>query len=326
MVKKNLWLVLSAALLAFLSVMLFFKIQERNLTIKLNNHNLSEDAYAITLKDRMTIEQLDNKLQNSSKTDDIQVHYQDKKRKNITYFYGIGNFSVPPLVKGNFFAAADFQSQVDVAVVGQSFEKKLYTPKDQSYLKIDNRYIPVLGVMGNHRGSDLDKQIFISLNEKQRSSMLANDFRIVIDGKRSLNKKTLKNLLNASDIRYINHKHFLIQQDSWAMAHWEELLGLALVALAFFSGVFICLLPVRKHYLEAVFLKKDVKKFIFDEWQSFALFNALGIVFGIIAGLLVFDITTYVIIFVFNIVVYLLINCLYVAMLKKQTEKLGKGD
>lgn len=274
----------------------------------------------------MTIEQLDNKLQNSSKTDDIQVHYQDKKRKNITYFYGIGNFSVPPLVKGNFFAAADFQSQVDVAVVGQSFEKKLYTPKDQSYLKIDNRYIPVLGVMGNHRGSDLDKQIFISLNEKQRSSMLANDFRIVIDGKRSLNKKTLKNLLNASDIRYINHKHFLIQQDSWAVAHWEELLGLALVALAFFSGVFICLLPVRKHYLEAVFLKKDVKKFIFDEWQSFALFNALGIVFGIIAGLLVFDITTYVIIFVFNIVVYLLINCLYVAMLKKQTEKLGKGD
>ncbi|KRL00070.1 ABC transporter permease [Liquorilactobacillus capillatus] len=326
MIKKNVWLVVYAAILAFLSVLLFLKIQERNLTIKLNNHNLSANAYIVTLSKKLTIEQLNDRLQKTAQLDDIQVHYQDKQHKNITYFYGIGNFAVPPLIKGSFFATADFQSQVNVAVVGQSYQKKLYTPKDQSYLKINNKYIPVLGVMGNHHGSDLDNQIFITLNKDQRTSMLANNFRIVIDGKKVLDKRILKKTVAASSIRYINHKHFLIEQDSWAASHWEELLGLIAVALAFVGGALVCLLPARKEYLAAVFLQKDIKKFIFDEWQFFALFNALGVIFGTIIGLLVFNITSYAVIFVYNGALYLLANCLYVILLKGQTKKLNKGD
>ncbi|WP_311407582.1 ABC transporter permease [Liquorilactobacillus uvarum] len=326
MIKKNVWLVLYAMLLAFLSVSLFLKIQERNLTIKLNNHNLSADAYLITLKDKMTVAQLDDKLQNSSKLENVQVHYQDKKRKNITYFYGVGNFAIPPMLKGSFFSLADFKSQVNVAVVGQNYEKKLYTPKDQSYLKMDNKYIPVLGVMGNHQDTDLDNQIFISLNEQQRTKVLANNFRIVIDGKHALNKHSVRKILNASGVRHLNRKHFLIQQDSWVVSHLSELLGLALITLAFLSGAFMCKIFARREYLEAVFLKKDVKKFIFEEWQFFALFNGLGTIFGIIIGLLAFDITEYVVIFVYNLGVFLLTNCLYVVLLKKQIKKLNKGD
>lgn len=326
MIKKNVWLVLYATLLAFLSVSLFLKIQERNLTIKLNNHNLSADAYLIKLKDRMTIAQLDNKLQNSSKLEDVQVHYQDKKSKNITYFYGVGNFAVPPMISGSFFALADFKSEVNVAVVGKNLENKLYTPKDQSYLKIDNKYIPVLGVMGNHQGSDLDNQIFISISEQQRAKVLANNFRIVIDGKRALDKKSVKKVLSASSVRHINRKHFLIQQDSWVVSHLSEFLGLAVVTLAFLSGALLCILFARRRYLEAIFLKRDIKKFIFDEWQFFALFNGLGTIFGIIIGLLAFDITEYIAIFVYNFAVYLLTNCLYIVLLKRQIKKLNKGD
>ena len=62
MLKKGLWLVIYTALLAFLSVFIFFKIQERDLIIQLNNHNLSLDAFHVVLKQPLTLDVFEEKI------------------------------------------------------------------------------------------------------------------------------------------------------------------------------------------------------------------------------------------------------------------------
>lgn len=137
MFRKNIIVVFFAGLLAFLSVFCFYRIQERDFMIKLNNHNLSADAFKFTLKDNVSLAQLNQKIQNNPKIDDIQLHYQDKQNKNITYFFGKGDFETPPMISGNFFSKNDFSTQVTVAVVGKNLSKKLYRPKDQEYLLLN---------------------------------------------------------------------------------------------------------------------------------------------------------------------------------------------
>ena len=132
--RNKLLIILYVCLLAFCSVWVFFKIQERDIVNQLNNHNLSQNAYEVVMKGTTSLEDINNKISNSSKIDDVQVHY-----------------STTPMVSGSFFADNDFNSEVTVALVGKNIAKKLYKPKDQDYLKVNSGYLPVLGVMGEKR-------------------------------------------------------------------------------------------------------------------------------------------------------------------------------
>ena len=143
--RNKLLIILYVCLLAFCSVWVFFKIQERDIVNQLNNHNLSQNAYEVVMKGTTSLEDINNKISNSSKIDDVQVHYQDKKNSNLTYFFGKGDYSTTPMVSGSFFADNDFNSEVTVALVGKNIAKKLYKPKDQDYLKVNSGYLPVLG-------------------------------------------------------------------------------------------------------------------------------------------------------------------------------------
>ena len=124
MLKRKIVVVLYIALISFFCVYLFFKIQERDLIIQLNNNNLSLDAYKITLKQDISLAELDQKIKDNDKLTDVQLHYQAKDQRNVTYFYGKGNYTQPPLLSGHFFSSADFESDVPLAVVGKNYEKK----------------------------------------------------------------------------------------------------------------------------------------------------------------------------------------------------------
>ena len=115
--KRKFVFVIYIALLAFLSVYLFFKIQERDIIIRLNNNNLSLDAYKVTPKQNSSLAAFSEKVKNASALDDIQIHYQSKKDPRITYFYGKGDYDVPPMISGHFFSNADFDSAVPLLVV-----------------------------------------------------------------------------------------------------------------------------------------------------------------------------------------------------------------
>ena len=103
MFKKRIYVFFYIFLVAFFSVYLCFKIQERDMIIQLNNHNLSPNTYRVTLKQNVTLYDLNQKIEKTDLLNNVQVHYQDCENKNVTYFYGKGSFTAPPMLSGHFF-------------------------------------------------------------------------------------------------------------------------------------------------------------------------------------------------------------------------------
>lgn len=298
MLKKGLWLVIYTALLAFLSVFIFFKIQERDLIIQLNNHNLSLDAFHVVLKQPLTLDEFEQKINQNKQLPSLQIHFQNRKN-NITYFFGTGDFSVPPMISGSFFSANDFKSDVSILVVGKDWKNKLYTPKDQSYLEHQGHFYPVLGVMGDKYRSDLDKQIFVLPGSATRKKLLANNFRIIIDGKKQLTSQQLKHVLPLSKVNRLKSKQLFVSQGSWTVAHWAEALGLLLVLFGSLFGTSLWRIFARQRYHEAHFLQKTASLFVFEEWRYYALFSVLGIVLGLIVGMITFNMYNYLLLLLF---------------------------
>ena len=234
--RNKLLIILYVCLLAFCSVWVFFKIQERDIVNQLNNHNLSQNAYEVVMKGTTSLEDINNKISNSSKIDDVQVHYQDKKNSNLTYFFGKGDYSTTPMVSGSFFADNDFNSEVTVALVGKNIAKKLYKPKDQSYLKVDSGYLPVLGVMGEkHSSSSLDDQIFISGAISTLKNLTSNDYRIVIDSYKPLDAKIIKKVLGAKEVKTIFTNSLGIPKGVWLTSLVRKLVALLFIFVAFLA-------------------------------------------------------------------------------------------
>lgn len=308
------------ALLAFLSVFIFFKIQERDLIIQLNNHNLSQDAYQIKFRDKLTIAAFENKLSNSSKLTNLQVHFQVRNKK-ITYFWGKGDYAVPPILKGSFFSTKDLKSDLPVAVVGKDWQKKLYKPKDQSYLHYEGHYYPVLGVMGDKFSSSLDQQIFMIPSLQQREKMLVSHFRVIVDGKRNLKAKTLTTILGNVQVKRLHTKQIFISQKTWIASHGIELFGLVLVMISFIlAAVFWHFFAVHR-YRQARFLQKGLSVFIFEEWENFALLAGLGLIFGSWFGLVLFKSNSYLGLLIYELFGFLLSNIYLIFSLKKSLTK-----
>ncbi len=55
----------------------------------------------------------------------------------------------------------------------------------------------------------------------------------------------------------------------------------------------VWLISLRHRYNEAVFLQADPAKFAFEEWRTYSLWVGLGTLIGGMAGMFVFQMTTY---------------------------------
>ncbi|MDN7145007.1 ABC transporter permease [Liquorilactobacillus mali] len=326
MLTKRLFLLLYTAVFAIASVFLFVKIQQKSLIIQLDNHNLSAAAYHVTLSKKETIWDVTQTIKKSKNIKNVQIHFQDKKNKHLTYFYGTGSFGVPPMINGNFFGTGTFDSEVEVAVVGKNYEKKLYEPKDQEYLKIDNKYVPVLGVMGDKYSSQLDKQIFIALSIEKSKRLIANNYRIIVDGKKALDKNMLKSVLGAKKVEHLAQRHFLINQDSWILDHFQELLMLfALFGLLVF-GVIVWIVSNKRRYRNLLDQGKEPLQLLFEEWEFFALLSGLGTVFGVMAGMFITELTNYIPLLIYNTSSFILINIIYILLLRRRVISMNRGQ
>ena len=320
--KRKIAIFCYIALITFFSVYLFFKIQERDMIIKLNNNNLSLDAYRVTLKQNTSLAKLNQKIKTDSNLTDVQVHYRDKKNKNITYFYGKGDYQQPPLTSGHFFANADFESDVPLMVVGKNYEKKLYTPKDQSYLKVAGNYFPVIGVMGDSYTSDLDDQIFIADALPRLEQLKTNNYQIIIDSSKPLDLKVLKKDLGLKSAVKLVRKNFIISNESWIKSHWAQVIGILTVLAGFIGLVIIWLVTSKKRYLEAEFLHAKQNKFIFDEWRLFSLWVGLGMIAGLVLGIFVFPLTAYSSLLTTMGVIYFVTSIVFYFLLRRRIKKL----
>ena len=321
MFRKNIIVVFFAGLLAFLSVFCFYRIQERDFMIKLNNHNLSADAFKFTLKDNVSLAQLNQKIQNNPRIDDIQLHYQDKQNKNITYFFGKGDFETPPMISGNFFSKNDFSTQVTVAVVGKNLAKKLYRPKDQEYLLLNGQYIPVLGIMGDKEKSQLDNQIFISCSQNQLAQMNTANYNLVLDGYQPLAKKTVQQVFDTASLKKLVSQKLILSNDAWFNLHRYQIIGLMLILLVFIGCSYLWILSLHRSYQAAKFIHKKRKQFVFESWEAYCLSNGIGIILGVLVGIFIYSLNSYLGIFLYNIVIFLICSCLFYIILNIRTKK-----
>ncbi|MGZ7885190.1 ABC transporter permease [Ligilactobacillus salivarius] len=296
--RNKLLIILYVCLLAFCSVWVFFKIQERDIVNQLNNHNLSQNAYEVVMKGTTSLEDINNKISNSSKIDDVQVHYQDKKNSNLTYFFGKGDYSTTPMVSGSFFADNDFNSEVTVALVGKNIAKKLYKPKDQDYLKINSGYLPVLGVMGEKRSSSsLDDQIFISGAISTLKTLTSNDYRIVIDSEKPLDAKVIKHILGAKEVKTMFTNSLGIPKGVWLTSLVRKLVALLFIFVAFLAEAILWGVSYKRRY---VIKRATVNRATFQEWQVFTILAFVGMSAGTILGLIYFTLYSYTGTIIFN--------------------------
>lgn len=326
MFKKKFFVILYTMILAFLGVLTFYKIQERNLIIQLNNHNLSASAYRIKLKNNTNINDLDNQLSAAGKLDDIQVHYQDKKNKNITYFYGKGDFATPPMISGSFFSTDDFASDVTVAVVGKNVAKKLYKPQDQAYLKLHGNYIPVIGVMGDTKSSQLDNQIFIAESQLKTVKMSTSKYKIVIDAKEPMKKKEITESLAIKSITRLVSNKFIVPQSTWIVQHWTQMLCLIAIVFGLLGELLLWIASSKRNYLAARFLDMSSRKYAFEEWKSYSLYTGLGTLIGTLIGNLFLSLNSLVGALCYSIGTYLCMSILFFILVNKSINKVERNE
>lgn len=321
MFKRKFVFVIYIALLAFLSVYLFFKIQERDIIIRLNNNNLSLDAYKVIPKQKSSLAAFNEKVKNTNALDDVQIHYQSKQDPHVTYFYGKGDYAVPPMVSGHFFSNSDFDSAVPLLVVGKNYQDKLYQPKDQAYLKLNGQYVPVIGIMGEQYTSDLDDQIFIAASAQTLTELNTSQYRIVLDMTTPLSAKVLKKDLALATVKSLVDKNFIISHESWLSSHLAQVLGLSAVVIGILAQMLLWLLASGKRFAEATFLKADKVRFIFDEWRTYSLWLALGLGSGTLFGVLYFQMTSYLALSFYLLGIYGVCSVSFYLLIKARLKK-----
>ena len=322
MAKKNFFTVLYMGILAFICVFTFFKINERDLILQLDNHNLTAETYQINLKQNEKLSEITTALNKNSAINNVQVHFQSKKDKNLTYFYGKGDFPVPPMISGSFFSREDFKSIVPVAVVGKNLSKQLYKPKDQSYLHFENYYIPVLGIMGSKSPSKLDNQIFISGGYQIMQNLNSNDFVIKIDGRKNFNPQILKKIFNATSVERVQKKNTFIQSGSWISNHVLQLISLIFVIFASLGGIFLWQAASSKEYQEELFISHDFKRLIFEQWRSYTIYMGIGMILGTLVGTIIFTLSTYAEMIPFLVLLFIVNSLVFYILIRFKIKKI----
>ena len=289
--------------------------------MQINNHNLSPNTYRVTLKQNVTLYDLNQKIEKTDLLNNVQVHYQDCENKNVTYFYGKGSFTAPPMLSGHFFSDSDFESNVATVVVGKNWQNKLYRPKDQAYLKWNDKYVSVIGIMGDNYNSELDNQVFISLSTAQLQDAYSNNYRILLDSSQDLKPSEIKTALDADSVKRQVANHFIVSDESWIASHWAQALGIVLVIVLMIGEIVFWIISSKRNYDETMFLKFDVPRFIFAEWRAFSICIALGLILGGLAGTLFYNLNSYVLVLCFLGGLFVCSSGLFYWMLKRQMKK-----
>lgn len=291
--RRNITVGLWAVIIGILSVYGFNHWQNYTNLGRLNNHNLSPNARVITVKNaaNTSLTQFLQRVQQTSALKRVQVQLVSKKKKSITYFYGRGSYSIPPMKSGKFFSNADYTADQPVAVVGSALTKQLYRPKGQAYIKLGGQYVPVIGIMGGKYNSRLNHQIFVTGMMTVTDKIKLSNFQIWVDTPTTLQTSTLKHNLQATSIRRTTLLKVLHEQTA-SSVDWKALV--LLVGLFGLMAAFIWLwhLVVIPHHI-AVADSFEARVFAFRQWGLFVIYTALGLLGGLIIGAATIKLLTY---------------------------------
>lgn len=195
---------------------------------RLNHFGLSESALVLHTKSPMTPAQAAQKLA-ATKLTDVQVQFQTKATQPTIYYWAKGAATNLPQTSGAWFSDADLQSSLPVAVVGSALSDQLYTGSNQHYVTQNNRYIPVLGMVGTRKGSLLNTALFFNASAAVDAPTLAN-LTVIADGTNiDQAASTLKSALAASSTS--TYVYTGSQSRGWWAEKGQTLVVLLILAL-----------------------------------------------------------------------------------------------
>lgn len=324
MFRNKLLIIFCTLLLAFFSVFVFVKIQQRDTVNRLNNNDLSNSAYLIKLKSSVSLQNINEKLSKEEKLDNFQLQYQDKKNKNMIFFYGKGNFSSPAMKSGSFFTDNDFNSLVSTVIVGKDIAKNLYIPQSQGYLHYNNQYYPVLGVMGTKQKSGLDNKIFISPSVDILKNKQSRDYNIIFDSDKPVDIERIKKILNATSVTSIFKNNLGIPKGVWFQSLLKK--GIALLAIIVSYLILATMWAKTKETKYYQFIDGGILRIVFFDWQVYTILSALGTLLGVVLGLLYFTILDYRGLITFNIATVIISSIVCFVILYARLNKLRKEN
>lgn len=255
-----------SSIVIFLVVLLGGVAISKSDSIKYNNTmnrlGMSEDAVVLRTKSKKnlvtTVQELDQKKKLSS----FQMIFFEKSNSDVGYIYSHGKINKLPITAGRYFSTDDFTSQIPFAVQGKTSEIEAYKPQSQSYIKVDNRYISVIGNIGFDGADILNSQTLVSLSPNQpKSQFHLNQVTTVLDGRAINNKESFSKIKKVLHVKS-THK-YVPQTDDFTNVEVSNngelyLVGMVLLFFVIVAIDFYVLVPL-KYDLSRSHLTGDLK-------------------------------------------------------------------
>lgn len=227
----------------------------------MNRLGMSENATVLETNSKKNLVTVIKDL-NKKKLTSYQLIFFDKSNSDIGYIYNYKKNDRLPITSGRYFSKSDFSSQIPFAVQGKTSEIEVYKPQSQSYIKVGQRYISVIGNMGFGNSELLNDQTLISLSPNQpKSSKTLRNVVTVLDGKAIGSKESYSAIKKTLHVRS-THK-YSPQTDDFSAVKVEnngELykVGMVLLFILAIAVEFYILVPL-KYDLQRSNLTGDLK-------------------------------------------------------------------
>ncbi|MFC6177098.1 hypothetical protein ACFQAV_09605 [Companilactobacillus huachuanensis] len=242
-----------SSIIIFLSILLAGVAISKSDSIKYNNTmnrlGMSEDAVVLHTNSKKNLVTAIQELNQKKKVSSYQLIFFEKSNSDIGYIYGHNKVNKLPITSGRYFSMDDFTSQIPFAVQGKSSEIEAYKPQSQSYIKVDNRYISVIGNVGFDGADILNLQTLVSLSPNQpKSNYHLNQVTTVLDGRALSNKESLNKIKKVLHVKSM-HK-YVPQTDDFTNAETSNngelyLVGIVLLLSLIIAIDFYILVPLK---------------------------------------------------------------------------------
>lgn len=242
-----------SSIVIFLVVLLTGVAISKSDAIKYNNTmnrlGMSEEAVVLQTKSKKNIVTAVQQLSQKKKMSGYQLIFFEKGNSDVGYIYSHNKINKLPIISGRYFSKDDFTSQIPFAIQGKTSELEAYKPQSQAYIKVDNRYISVIGNIGFDGADILNSQTLISLSPNQpKSKYHLNEVTTVLDGRAVNNKETLSKIKQVLHTRSM-HK-YVPQTDDFTNVEATNngelyLVGIVLLFFLIMAIAFYILIPLR---------------------------------------------------------------------------------
>jgi len=242
-----------SSIVIFLVVLLTGVAISKSDSIKYNNTmnrlGMSEEAVVLRTKSKKNLVNVVKKLDNTKKISSYQLIFFEKSNSDIGYIYSHGKINKLPITSGRYFSTDDFTSQIPFAIQGKTSEIEPYKPQSQPYIKVDNRYISVIGNVGFDGADILNSQTLVSLSPNQpQSKYHLNQVTTVLDGRATYNKESLNKIKKVLHVKSM-HK-YIPQTDDFANVETSNngelyLVGIVLLFFLIMAVDFYILVPLK---------------------------------------------------------------------------------